>query len=182
MGVREETGTPQNSLIKDSSTWAKQRATACEQISTVSKNLWHREEEAQVADVTLFKWMQEIRTGESLCLQRVYTHLKKLSPPLNAENGLRPADESAEHTQKQIKTSQPSQGLWHPPSLISALTSYRPFPSPSLLPPNPALLGGGQQPGLMVKLCLSAFLSIHLLGPSSGSKELKLSREKPKSP
>lgn len=64
-------------------------------------------------------------------------------------------------------------------SLIPALTSYGSFPSPNVLPCNPALLGGRQQPGLMVRLCLSAFLSVHLLGPLSGSKELKLSRKLP---
>lgn len=62
----------------------------------------------------------------------------------------------------------------------SCLTSYCSFPSPNLLRPNPAPLGGRQQHGLMVKLCLSAFLSAHLLDPSSGSKELKLSRKLPK--
>ena len=62
----------------------------------------------------------------------------------------------------------------------SCLTSYCSFPSPNLLRPNPAPLCGRQQHGPMVKLCLSAFLSAHLLDPNSGSKELKLSRKLPK--
>ena len=81
----------------------------------------------------------------------------------------------SEHTQSQIKTSRPSQSI----SIFTCswLTSCHPLPSPNRFPPNPVLLGGLQQHGLMVKLCLSALLSVHL-GHSSASKELKLSRKK----